>query len=133
MAKPGKLGKEELLRSQTFILTGVACILCAALIVYQVIEVNTRLAAEKTDHPTISSVSSEIESETEISVPEKININTATAKELEELPGIGPVKAQAIVEYREKLGGFTNTRQLLGVKGIGEATYRNIRDLITLE
>ncbi len=133
MAKPGKPGKEELLRSQTFILTGVACILCAALIVYQVIEVNTRLAAEKTDHPTISSVSSEIESETEVSVPVKININTATAKELEELPGIGPVKAQAIVEFREKQGKFTDFRQLLDVKGIGEKTYQKIRDLITLE
>ena len=60
----------------------------------------------------------------------RININTATAEELTALPGIGPVKAQSIVEYREQIGGFTSVDQLTGVKGIGVKTRDKIKDLI---
>ncbi len=48
----------------------------------------------------------------------KININQADAKELEELPGIGEVKARAIIEFREKYGEFANLEELLYIPGI---------------
>jgi len=61
-----------------------------------------------------------------------INVNTATATELEELPGVGEVIAQAIVDYRTENGPFTSVDQLLDVSGIGDATLENLRDLVTV-
>lgn len=61
-----------------------------------------------------------------------ININTASAQELEALPGIGPVTAQAIVAYRQANGPFSSVKQIVEVKGIGEGTLAKIRDLITV-
>jgi competence protein ComEA len=61
-----------------------------------------------------------------------INVNTATATELEELPGVGEVIAQAIVDYRTENGPFTTVDQLIDVSGIGDATLENIRDLVTV-
>jgi competence protein ComEA len=58
-------------------------------------------------------------------------LNRATAAQLEQLPGIGPSKAQAILELRSKLGGFTAPEQLLEVKGIGPKTFDKLRSLIT--
>lgn len=60
-----------------------------------------------------------------------VDINTATAEELEALPGIGPVLAQRIVEYRAEHGPFASAEDLLEVKGIGEATLDKFRDRIT--
>lgn len=61
-----------------------------------------------------------------------INVNTATAAELEELPGIGPVLAEAIVAFREENGPFTSVDQLEDVSGIGPVTLEEIRDLVTV-
>lgn len=64
----------------------------------------------------------------------KINLNTATAGQLDELPGIGASRAQAIVELRKKLGGsFKSVDQLLEVKGIGKKMLQKIKPLVTLE
>ncbi len=62
----------------------------------------------------------------------KININRATAAELMTLPGIGEVRAKQIVEYRDKNGYFTDPRELMDVGGIGEKTYSNLSELITI-
>jgi len=62
----------------------------------------------------------------------KININTATAAELDTLPGIGPAKAEAIIQYRTEHGPFQHVDQLLEVPGIGEKTLQNLRELITV-
>jgi competence protein ComEA len=61
-----------------------------------------------------------------------INVNTADATQLEELPGIGEVLAAAIVKYREDNGPFASVDQLDDVSGIGPATLENIRDLVTV-
>jgi competence protein ComEA len=62
----------------------------------------------------------------------KININTATMAELDELPGIGPGYAQRIIDYRESYGPFTSIEEIQNVPGIGPATFARIRDLITV-
>ena len=59
-----------------------------------------------------------------------VNINTADADELDTLPGIGPVLAQAIIDDREANGSFTSIEDIMRVSGIGEAKYANIKDLI---
>ena len=62
----------------------------------------------------------------------KVNINTAGPDELQSLPGIGPVKAEAILEYREQNGFFLNKEEIINVNGIGEGTYNKIAQLITV-
>ena len=62
-----------------------------------------------------------------------INVNTASASELEELPGIGPVLAEAIVAYREEHGPFASAEELLGVYGIGEGKLAAMRGLLRLD
>ena len=69
-------------------------------------------------------------------VPESalpVNVNTATAEELDVLPGIGPALAGRIIAYREEHGPFTAVEQLLEVSGIGEAVLDGLRDQIVLE
>lgn len=58
----------------------------------------------------------------------KIKINYATQEEIETLNGIGPAKAQAIIQYREENGFFNTIEDLLNVSGIGEKTLENIKD-----
>ena len=60
-----------------------------------------------------------------------LDLNEATAAELECLPGIGPVLAQSLVERRETAGPFTCAEDVLAVPGIGEATYEKLRPYIT--
>jgi len=61
-----------------------------------------------------------------------VNVNTATAEQLEELPGVGPVIAAAIVDERERRGRFATVDDLLDVRGIGEARLDQLRDLVTV-
>lgn len=62
-----------------------------------------------------------------------VNVNTASASQLEALPGIGPVLAGRIIDYRATRGRFESREQLVQVDGIGEATLDKIRDLITVD
>jgi competence protein ComEA len=68
----------------------------------------------------------------EAATTELINLNTASAAELEALPGIGPTTAQKIVQYREQNGPFINAEDIINVSGIGPGTYERIKDLITV-
>lgn len=61
-----------------------------------------------------------------------VNVNTASAAELEALPGIGEVLAQRIVDHRTEHGPFASVEDLLDVSGIGEAILEDIRDLVTV-
>jgi competence protein ComEA len=61
-----------------------------------------------------------------------VNINTATKEELEALNGIGPVKAQAIIDYRKANGPFKSIDDVKNVKGVGDATFDKIRGDLSL-
>lgn len=61
-----------------------------------------------------------------------VNINSASAEELRALPGIGPSKAAAIVEYRNQNGSFKSVDELKNVKGIGEGILNRLRDEATV-
>jgi competence protein ComEA len=63
----------------------------------------------------------------------KVNLNTATTSELETLPGIGPAKSSAILEYREGNGAFKTIEDLKSISGIGEKTFEKLKDLITVK
>lgn len=61
-----------------------------------------------------------------------ININTSSQAQLENLPGVGPSRALAIIEYRSEEGPFTAKEELMNVSGIGEKTFASLKDLISI-
>ena len=67
-----------------------------------------------------------------VSPADRVNLNTATVEQLIALPGIGPSRAQAIVELREKIGGFKKVDDLMRVKGIGRKTFRKLEPMLKL-
>lgn len=69
--------------------------------------------------------------ETQPEVPGIVNLNTATAEQLQTLPGIGPVLASRIIAYREEYGSFDTIGELANVSGIGEKRLEEIWDLVT--
>jgi competence ComEA-like helix-hairpin-helix protein len=62
---------------------------------------------------------------------EKLDLNTATEEELEDLPGIGPVLAGRIVAWREKNGGFSSQENVMDVDGIGPSIWEGIEPFVT--
>ena len=62
----------------------------------------------------------------------KVNLNLASASDLEELPGIGPVLAERIVDYRESHGPFRSVAELDAVSGVGPAVLANLRELVSV-
>lgn len=69
----------------------------------------------------------------EVLVEKSVNINTATLEELDKLPGVGPVIAQRIIDYREQNNGFYDVQELMDVSGIGEKTFAKLEPYITTE
>ena len=63
---------------------------------------------------------------------ELIDLNQASAVQLESLPGIGEVTAARIVEYRRENGGFKKIEELMNVRGIGERSFLRLRPLVTV-
>jgi len=63
----------------------------------------------------------------------RIDINSADIEQLTALPGIGEVRASDIISYREEIGSFSSVKELIDVPGIGEVTYDNLRELITVQ
>lgn len=63
----------------------------------------------------------------------KININTATLKELITLPSIGEALGQRIIDYRTNIAYFGDIIEIINVSGIGEKTFENIKDFISID
>jgi len=63
---------------------------------------------------------------------EKINLNSATAEQLQSVPGIGPSTAKSILDYRAKVGKFNKIEEIINVKGIGEKKFQKIKDRLTV-
>jgi len=62
-----------------------------------------------------------------------VNVNTATAEELQLLPGIGAARADALIELRKQRGGFKSIEQLKEVKGIGDASLERLRPYVRFQ
>ncbi|MGD0099015.1 MAG: helix-hairpin-helix domain-containing protein [Acidobacteriota bacterium] len=91
----------------------VACVLVLCLgLVFSSVSV----LAQKSSHPAT----------------EKINLNSATAEQLQSLPGIGPAIAKSIIEYRTKTGKFNRIEEIINVKGVGEKKFQKIKDRLVL-
>ncbi|WP_414430110.1 ComEA family DNA-binding protein [Alcanivorax sp. IL3] len=63
----------------------------------------------------------------------RIDLNTADVTQLQELKGVGPKTAEAIVQWRDSQGPFTSVDQLLAIKGIGEKTLAKMRDSLVVQ
>ena len=87
--------------------------------------------AENTPPKMEAKTEAAVKPKTTAAVVEQVNINTASAAEIQKaLIGIGAKKAEAIVQYREKHGAFTAAEQLMEVQGIGKATFEKNKDRI---
>nr|WP_286181287.1 helix-hairpin-helix domain-containing protein [Bacillus sp. ISL-37] len=62
-----------------------------------------------------------------------VNLNSAGSSELQTLPGIGPAKAEAIIEYRETNGPYKSIEDLKEISGIGDKTFEKLKDLISVK
>jgi competence protein ComEA len=82
------------------------------------------------DQTTSKPVSPTGSSSGKLPAGQTVNINTATAEELDALPGIGPTKAQAIIDYRNQNGPFKSIEDIENVKGIKEGEFGKIKDMI---
>lgn len=101
------------------------------------IQVYTREETEELKSQGISAQNAEVQQESLFSGGEKssgkVNLNTATAEGLQEIPGIGEARAKAILEYRQQIGGFQNIEEIQQVPGIKGKIYEKIVDYICVE
>jgi len=91
-----------------------------------------RAAGGVKDGADLSMIELSIAPSSEGAVPQRININRAEAWLLEALPGVGEVKARAIIEYRERNGLFRDINELLEVPGFGDTNFAKVKDYITV-
>ena len=68
-----------------------------------------------------------------VGAPPPVDLNQATPRQLDGLPGIGPVLAGRIIEYRQRKGGFHRVNELRAVSGIGEKRYSALKDMVTAD
>ena len=84
---------------------------------------------ENNDYEVVNSTA---DNDDNISVSFPLNLNTCTKEELMEIDGIGEVRADAIIAYREKLGGYSSVEQLKDISGIGDKTFEKIAPYVTV-
>lgn len=67
------------------------------------------------------------------SLPGALDLNTATAEQLQTLPSVGPIRARGIVDYRQQHGPFRSVEELAAVEGIGPGVLEQVRELVTVQ
>lgn len=91
------------------------------------------LIPRKTLQPEAAPPAPGIEPQLGVVAPDsKINLNSATAEQLDEIDGIGPVLAERIVDYRKTKGSFSSVDQLREIEGIGEKKFARLKDRVSL-
>ncbi|WP_312641747.1 helix-hairpin-helix domain-containing protein [Hydrogenoanaerobacterium sp.] len=80
-----------------------------------------------------ASSTADVDSAVQKNLDAQINLNTATAEELQTISGIGPAMAKKLLQYRDKVGVITDLNELMNVDGIGEATYNKIAPHLVLD
>lgn len=97
----------------------------------EISELETVAAVEPQTEPADVSIKEDSVVPDQSEEPEyPLDINTATVDDLDELPKIGPVLAQRIVDYRSANGAFQFVEELMNVEGIGEAIFEKIKDFV---
>ena len=127
---------------QIRVLLAMAAVFCALIICYNlffvkepaetILVTDVGTAASELERGSASADESTAVADSSVAV-EKININTATAAELQALPRIGPTLSQRIVDYREEHGSFTAIEEIMNVSGIGEKTFAEIQNQIEVD
>ena len=94
------------------------------------------ISSDKPNESATQATQKEANDQQPASVPKTnrlININTASANELETLPGIGKGLAERIIDHRERFGPFRRPEHLIIVRGISDRRFRALRDLVTVQ
>lgn len=141
-------------KRQTFAMIGIALIVVAGILVYIAVSQPKIYDSSGTQSVPVSSSGQTIIQEgsnnvivsnsgsgnvnvvvsgtqsNEVSYP--INLNTATVDELTHISGLGEVRANAIVEYREQIGQYDSVEQIMDIKGIGEGIYAKVAPYLTV-
>lgn len=136
-------------KRQTQILIGIALIILSAVFVFVALEqpkvteikedssydYNYSYEGSSDAQTTNSSVNNSSQQDgfsTESAVRYPLNLNTCTAEELMTIKGIGESRADAIISYRDYIGGYTSVEQLKNISGIGESVYAAIEPYVTV-
>ena len=122
-------------RLAAFVIPALALLACGVMLGIFLMQTRTAgtISVQRSapDEPE-EAVQTVMEEPADATADDRLDLNTATAEDLQELPGIGKVIAQRIIDYRDLCGHFLDPEQLMEVDGIGEAKYEKIRDLVTV-
>ena len=123
-------------KNQSLLFIGIALVVVGVILVVYALAL-PRVYEERTAPAADVSVSvvatPETAAATALQVTYPLNLNTATAEELATIDGVGEVRAAAIIEYRDYLGGYTSAEQIMDIKGFSEALYEQIAPYVTVE
>lgn len=122
-------------KNQSLLFVGIALIVVGViLIAYALALPRVYVQTAPAEEVSVSvSVKQNDTAATSLSVTYPLNLNTATAAELATIENVGEVRANAIIEYREYLGGYTAPEQLMDIKGFSEALYEQIAPYVIVE